>query len=1024
MGTHTVTQICNKSDPFRSIRELAKREFKTMLRRLIAISASIAVMAMTAPMPAHALAPQSSFSQEEKKPADLGVQASPEERFLGFLEDMRIKLARLNKTQGMRAFGFVVKRKTGLVTIVGGGESSPKALTDIPAHALQFMAMHGLEELRFPLEGPYLPRLEQAIAQSAPSQQALLRWTPRLNRRSFLGAMGTSLRILWSRPPTLDSLVESVSAMANPVVLKYSPKPLTRGEEMARAFALDNILKRAGPAGWMAYLPESEDSLPTPESLWRSFSTEQERARIVTAAVESLVKQYGHYIEIALSLGDAQDHEWILAVRDAILISPAHSYASLRAEMLSRFNTLCPEFATPLSALEFLGGALLDSQKTPYQRWRIEPEFLDLDHLEYEAWTLIEGTAARPSFIDVIHDTYVRDIHDVHGAMGTLADSNNEIAMWNLLPLEIKRRGGITARGMAQLRRITGVYRKAMEQMAARGDTTARDNCRQIVERLDQTMREVPLKLEAEQAGRGEALSAKEYTILAGDKRTFAQVIEEYKRLDILYPVLIMPGIDIYDPRTYGTFPDEDLDFVVSLSRMTIQELAIQFRRLAEGQLANEDMRYLAVKYPESDMELLQGFVSRLAGLDVAAEDRGRSFAHLLPVPIKNRNMLKQRIEKARASGNIERVKKYQEILMKTNRSIAILREIVRRWVKPEEFDFEKNAIARVVRRDETVATISQHMEKILSSAAEPNFWLGGKESALYVALGIRAELTIQRGESVLEKARALQAEKQLRPQDIVLVCYRDPYKVDPYVRWDNYDRIRLVAAPLEKLLDPMSARWVEATQTRFAYKTLTKDKQPIPFLLEQTLAIEPAFQRHISREGVYLDRCLQGRGLGLALVEQGRRNFEEYFDGFSISTIVGNVLTAQTFHAFYDADLDDGSRGARVSYYAIDVAQQLDLIDHRVAQRLSDEAFASDRTNISRERLNYFLRQRWGGSGGNVLAAIVAHLERVSTIKGKNWVNNLLLESDVLFVMGKVRKSSPRASLDDQITKVLDAAA
>ncbi len=414
-----------------------------------------------------------------------------------------------------------------------------------------------------------------------------------------------------------------------------------------------------------------------------------------------------------------------------------------------------------------------------------------------------------------------------------------------------------------------------------------------------------------------------------------------------------------------------------------------------------------------------------MAGLGVENEKRKEVFTHLIPrQAMLNHIDLKALIEKRLAGGKMSSSDDIKKLLPESARHISVLREITRRWVRPEEFDFQKNAIARIVQRGGKVATVSQHREKILSGSVEPNFWLGGRESIFYRALGIKAELSIQRGENLHTKLRALRDAGALQPQDIVLVSYRDPYKDDLFMRWDDYDRIRLVAGHLEKLLDPTSVTWVETTQTRFAYTALKKNKVPIPFLFEQTLAIEPAFHKHISREGVYLDAGLQRRGLGLYLLEQGRRIFEEYFDGFSISTVVGNLLTAQTFHAFYDADLDDGIKGARVSAYAIDLAVELDLIDHRVAGRLSDEAFNSDWADISRERLTYFLRQKWGGAGVNALARIVAHLERLSGIKGKGWVNNLLLESGVLSVMGKVRKSSPMAYFDDEITKVLDAAA
>ncbi len=684
------------------------------MQRVIAICL---VMVTITPMPAHALAPQSSFSQDEKKPTAVGVEASPEEQFLEFLEAMRTSLALLNQAQGMHAFGFVVDRKRGFVTILGGGEGGPKALAAIPDHAMRFMRAYDLEELRFPLRGPYLPRLEQAIAKAAPSQPTLLRWVPRLSRRSFLGAMGTSLRILWSRPPTLDSLVESVGVLANPVALKYLPNPLTRGEEMVRAFALDNILTRSGPGGWMPYLPASED---IPISInWSPWPSELERARIQAAAVESLANQHGHYVEIALSLGNTQDVDWILAIRDAILNS--RTDAPLRAGMLSRFNALCPEFATPLSALDFWGGTLLDNQKTPYQRWQIDQEFLDLDHLEYEACSQIEGTASSPSFIDVIHNAYVRDLHEIHRAMENLADSNKEAAMWNLLPAEIRRRGGITARGMAQLRRITGIYRKAMRQMTERGEMATQDNCGQIVERLDQTMREAPLKLEVNREGRGvPADVASQYTILDREGRTFKEVLSEYRSEGILRSDIMeemgMEGWDANDPNTWGVLLTADPNFIITLSKMTTHELAIMLRRVAEEYGGN--LGKLARSHRESDMDLLKGFIGLLAATDLPKDRRGHEFVHLIPSQLEWRIRYLNHLNQARQNG--KPTQEWGERLRRDESRIALFGEIVRRWVKPEEFDYDSNAIARIVQHNGKAYAISLRMEAVLAGFSQP----------------------------------------------------------------------------------------------------------------------------------------------------------------------------------------------------------------------------------------------------------------------------------------------------------------
>ncbi len=692
---------------------------QTILRRSLVIFVSLAMLAT--PMPSHALAPQSRFSQDEKKPAAVAIQATPEEQFLEFLQAMRTRLAQLNQAQGMHAFGFVVERKRGLVTILGAGEGSPKAIAIIPDYAMQFMRAYGLEELRLPLNGLYAPKLQQALANTGQKRPALMRWIPEMSRRGFLSAMAMTARNLYfgDAPSPGSVLLGLEHNLVIPQELIYANKPLARMDVILREFAMDNILGvhaqlltpnaniEDDPMA-MEYermLKDMSESLQENSGLlWDKYKRieSEQRVRIEEMEVTDLMRK-------VLNLGIA-DLEWLRSVRDAITISSLPLVH--RRLMLLAFNRICPEMAMSEGILNLGRAVVLGPTSGMERRMRMDQEGRDLDYLEYEALQ-ITGSPGEEPFLGAFLTAEYR----VHRMMDLLAqfyeigqwpwkdNPANHDVMHEMLPLTIRARGGISARGMSQLRRITGIYRKAMKQMAERGETATQDNCRQIVERLDQTMREAPLKLEADQEEKGEGIGeSQEYTILDNQGRTFEEIYNRHLSADIFRD--LETTVDAWDPRKWGIFAEEDHAFVMALSKMNIHELAIHFRRMADSDAG--DIRQLAAKHSESDLDILKSYLGMLGDENVAKENHGWYYANLIAQPIVVRQDLLNHLDNKLAD---EDLRKLQADISHINRKIALVREIVRRWVKPEEFDYDRNAIARILERQGKVLAITRRAE-------------------------------------------------------------------------------------------------------------------------------------------------------------------------------------------------------------------------------------------------------------------------------------------------------------------------
>ncbi len=288
----------------------------------------------------------------------------------------------------------------------------------------------------------------------------------------------------------------------------------------------------------------------------------------------------------------------------------------------------------------------------------------------------------------------------------------------------------------------------------------------------------------------------------------------------------------------------------------------------------------------------------------------------------------------------------------------------------------------------------------------EPNFWLGGTTSSIYRDLSIAAELTLREGEDYKEKLLRFKAQKGLQNRDVILAYLPKES--------DTYNRVRLVVASLEKLLEATNRDWLNDT---FAYKQFKAANLASPMCFESTVDIDDV-HRSIFAQSMYFDESLQGNGLGFRYLEIQKCIREECFPGYAINTIAGNIITAKTFADFYNADLvSPDDLKIKISSGTIHLLLNLGLLDNRDVDYLSKMSQQIE-NDIPYSLLYEILKENWQARGqGNILKGILCHLD--SQAKTMRWkaINDILFRSNVLWLRGVVRSGNsyqPREFLPD----------
>ncbi len=197
---------------------------------------------------------------------------------------------------------------------------------------------------------------------------------------------------------------------------------------------------------------------------------------------------------------------------------------------------------------------------------------------------------------------------------------------------------------------------------------------------------------------------AGEYTLLPDGGETFVELLGRHRAAGHLLNNMVRDAQEDWnDPRTWGIDPGESEDFVVQLSQMKIIELAREYR---DNREMGEDSQALSqqselLRGPDADLLSLQALLNSFS--DPLSMQQAISGAWY--------DCYKwQKKLSDPALPQMERPK-IQEKLRIAKQRKAIVRELVRRCVRPKDFD-PQATFARIVMRQGKVLAITRRAEE------------------------------------------------------------------------------------------------------------------------------------------------------------------------------------------------------------------------------------------------------------------------------------------------------------------------